>query len=103
REQASSATKKSATEQRAAALAIQQAELRLQQVRSQGGRYALSLQNAELRLQETRNRVGNAQKAQDKNVADAKKDVTKATENLSAAERAELKAREGQQDALKGL
>jgi hypothetical protein len=103
REQASSKEKKTASEARSNALAISQAELRLQQVRAQGPRYNLDLQNAELRLSETRLRVGSAQKTQDKQVADAQKNIVKSAEDVTAARRAEIKAAEAVSDAQRGL
>lgn len=101
REQASAKGKKTALEQRQAALAITQAEQRLNQVRAQGPRYALDEQNAILRLQEARNRVGTAQKQQDKDVADRQKNIVKATEDVAASKKAEIKAYEAVADAKK--
>lgn len=103
RAEASAKGKKTALEQRQADLAVTQAQLRLNQVRAQGPRYVLDLQNAELRLSEARLRVGTAQRQQDKDLADRKKDVEKATQDVADASRAEIKAHEGVVDANRAL
>lgn len=103
REQASAGGKKTALEQRQASLAVSQAEQRLNQVRAQGGRFSLDLQNAELRLADSRRRVGTAQRQQDKDVADAQKNIERNTQAVADAHRNELKARENVTDATKNL
>lgn len=103
RENASSRDKKTALEQKQAALAVSQAEQRLNQVRAQGPRYALDLRNAELRIEEARARVGTAQKEREKQIAQAQKEVQKATQDVTDAHRNELRARENLGDANRGL
>jgi TP901 family phage tail tape measure protein len=94
--------KKSALEQQADSLRVEQAQQRLNQVMAQAPRYALDLANANLRLQEAQGRVGQAGEKQAENMYQANKAVRDATIGIADAKKAERNAHEGVQDALRG-
>jgi hypothetical protein len=99
----SAAAKKGGLEQSAAALAVEQAQFRLQQVIAQGPRYNLDLQNANLRLEEAQNRLGQSAERQSDNMYNANKNVANSIAAVNDARKGERNAAEGVNDSQKNL
>lgn len=97
------AAKGSTLEQQQAALGLQQAQQRLNQVMVQGPRYAIDLQNAQLRLAEAQGRVGQAAQGQADKIQQAQRNVRNSTEGVSDAQKQNRNAAEAVAGAQRNL
>jgi TP901 family phage tail tape measure protein len=103
RKDATEAAKKGGLDSQAAALRVEQAQMRLNQVMTQGPKYALDMANAQLRLEEAQNRVGSAAEKNADNAQKLNRNVRDATEAVTDASKGERNASEAVGIANKNL